>query len=206
MKIDWYFDFISPFAYIQHVMLANNHPEVEVNPIPVVFGGLLQHHTHKGPAEIPLKRIMTYRYCQWYADKHDIPLRFPDVHPFRPILPLRLCISQGSTPQIISAIFNTIWVEGKDLNDANNLQNFCEQHGIGEVEQAVSRQDVKDQLKQNTDQAIALGAFGVPTISVKGELFWGVDMLELAVAYLEHPDMFESEKYSRLTSLQSALW
>lgn len=76
---DWYFDFISPFAYLQSEQLALLGPSVRVRYRPVLFAGLLNAHGQKGPAELPRKRVFTYRYLVWEA---------AGASPARQILPL----------------------------------------------------------------------------------------------------------------------
>ena len=205
LKIDWYFDFISPFAYFQLRMLDQAHKEVELNCVPILFGALLKHHGHKGPAEIPSKRLMTYRYCQWFADRRGIPFTFPDTHPFKPILPLRLCLALGGTREVVRDIFNVIWADGQDLNDPSNLQAFCRRRGFDSVEDRLAAPAVKDALRRNTDAALRAGVFGVPTIAVADELFWGADMLELALAYRANRELFKSPAYQRLKTLPSGI-
>ena len=205
MKIDWYFDFISPYAYFQLYELEHGHPEIAFNPVPVLFAGLLRHHEHKGPAEITSKRILTYRFCQWYAETNAIPFRFPTHHPFKAILPLRLCIAMGASADAIRDIFHTIWVEGKDLNDPETLEAFCAAHGVDNVGERVADQAVKDALKANTDAALERGVFGVPTLVIGDELFWGVDTQEMALKYLADPGFLDTPEYARLRDLPSGV-
>ena len=61
-RLVWYFDVISPYAYLQHNQLDNLPTELEIERKPVLFAGLLDHWGHLGPAEIPKKRTFTYRY------------------------------------------------------------------------------------------------------------------------------------------------
>ena len=81
----WYFDFVSPFAYLQNLRLEEFSSHIKIDRKPLLFAGLLKHWASKGPAELPPKRLFTYRHVQWMADRLDIPLRFPDRHPFNPI-------------------------------------------------------------------------------------------------------------------------
>ncbi len=85
MIADWYFDFVSPFAYLQSEQLASLGPGVAVRYRPVLFAGLLGANGQKGPAEIPAKRTFTYRYCIWRAQELGIGFRFPPEHPFNPL-------------------------------------------------------------------------------------------------------------------------
>ena len=87
---DWYFDFISPFAYLQWMVLRRDHADLDINPKPLLFAGLLKHWGQLGPAELPGKRVHTYRLVLWQARQMGIALRFPPAHPFNPLPALRL--------------------------------------------------------------------------------------------------------------------
>jgi 2-hydroxychromene-2-carboxylate isomerase len=60
---DWYFDFISPFAYLQSEQLHRLQPLVQIRYRPVLFAGLLKHWGNKGPAEVLPKRQFTYEFA-----------------------------------------------------------------------------------------------------------------------------------------------
>ena len=204
-SIDWYFDFISPFAYMQHLALVRDYPEVNINYYPILFGVMLRQHGHKGPAEIPTKRLMTYRYCTWYAANQGIPLRFPDIHPYRPVSVLRLSLAAGISTQTVTSIFEYIWVEGKSPCGNSRLAELSERLGISDYATAISSQRVKNQLRMNTECASKLNIFGVPTIVIDDKLFWGNDMTGMAMAYLANRKMFENEEFCRLTDLPNGL-
>ena len=112
---DWYFDFISPFAYLQFATLAQLPRDLEITFRPVVLAGILNHLQHKGPAEIPGKRRFTYRHVQWLARHHGIALKFPPAHPFNPLRALRLAIALDCRRDAIVAIFRFIWRDGGSL-------------------------------------------------------------------------------------------
>ena len=68
----WYFDFVSPFAYLQNLRLDEFSTHLKIDRKPLLFAGLLKHWDSKGPAELPPKRLFTYRHVQWMADRLDI--------------------------------------------------------------------------------------------------------------------------------------
>ncbi|NKB61499.1 MAG: 2-hydroxychromene-2-carboxylate isomerase [Gammaproteobacteria bacterium] len=203
-SIDWFFDFISPYAYLQHEQLKRHYGDCSINYRPILFAGLLKHWSHLGPAEIPQKRIMTYQYCHWSAKKQGIPYKTPPSHPFNPLPLLRLCVSQRNAPNVVSGIFNAIWGQGMDLSAPGNMDRLCEELKIDAPQEKISEQWVKDELRDNTERAIDLGLFGVPTILAGGKLFWGCDMTEMAMAHLETPTLFSSGEYQRLEALPEA--
>ena len=208
MKITWYFDFISPFAYLQHVWLKNHaassNTKLEIEAIPILFAGLLNHWEHKGPAEIPAKRVLTYQHCLWLAEKNNIPFKTPPAHPFNPLNCLRLSSSCGNTAEIIDTLFDVIWAKGLDITNPATWEHIAAKTGLEDIEKRISDPDVKKSIRNNTDQAIEGGVFGVPTLVVKGKIFWGFDMTEMALHYATDSDKFESGEYLRLQNLPVA--
>ena len=77
MNADWYFDFISPFSYLQLGKILALRARLHITPVPIVFGAVLKHHGQLGPAEIAGKREFTYRVVQWTAEREGIAFRFP---------------------------------------------------------------------------------------------------------------------------------
>lgn len=203
-KIDWYFDFISPYSYFQHHHFITQHQELSIDYYPVLLGALLMRNNVRGPAEIPEKRRSTYRYCTWYAERHGIPFRFPDVHPYHPVNVLRLALAAGASRESVTRIFDYIWVKGKHPV-GENLDELARSLGIENCRDAVSRQDVKDQLRRNTEHAAALGIFGVPTVVVNGNLFWGNDETEMVLEFLDNRNLFSDLAYKRLEDIPDGL-
>lgn len=199
-RLTWYFDFISPFSYLQLCRFGELPADAEVGYVPVLFAGLLGHWGQKGPAEIAPKRAFTYQYLQWYAEKHGIPFRMPPAHPFNPLKALRLCVALGSTPEVVQNIFEFIWTQGRTL-EGNDWSSLCNRLEVSDPDAIIGVQAVKDTLKQNTEAAAARGVFGVPTFEVDGRLFWGMDATEMLIDYLERPDAFESEEVKRVRNL-----
>ncbi|MBP6368625.1 MAG: DsbA family protein, partial [Burkholderiales bacterium] len=112
MIVDWYFDFVSPFAYLQSERLASLPPRVSIRFRPVLFAGLLNANGQKGPAEITAKRTFSYRFVVWQARKLGIPLKFPHEHPFNPLPLLRLAIACDCAPDAVHRIFRFVWKDG----------------------------------------------------------------------------------------------
>src|SRR5207249_4672726 len=91
--MDWYFDFISPYSYLQLEQMPRWPEGVVLVAKPILFAALLDHWGQKGPAEIPVKRAFTYSQVQWLGDRAGIPFRFPPRHPFNPVSVLRLAVA-----------------------------------------------------------------------------------------------------------------
>jgi 2-hydroxychromene-2-carboxylate isomerase len=188
----WYFDFISPFAYLQWPKIVALSREIDFTCKPILFAGLLERFGHKGPAEIPGKREFTYRHVQWRAQRQGVVLRFPPAHPFNPVAALRLCVAAGGTPDAIDAIFAHLWRDGQAGHDAAALRDVGKALGIDDVAAAIARPEVKQALRDNFDAAIADGVFGVPSIVAGGEVFWGDDATPMFEDWRRDPAAFET--------------
>ncbi len=199
----WYFDFVSPYAYLQSRMLHKFVGKARIAMKPVLFAGLLAHSKNLGPAEIPAKRVWTYRFCTWFARDHGIPFKFPPRHPFNPLKPLRLAIALGAVPEAVHAIFDFIWAEGRDPADPVEWNALGTRLGVADPEAAIDKQAVKDALRANTEAAIAAGVFGVPSFVIGGEVFWGVDATDFVLQYLDDPAMLRDPEYRRIANLPS---
>jgi 2-hydroxychromene-2-carboxylate isomerase len=191
--LDWYFDVISPFAYLQWRRLRRDHADVALNPKPLLFAAILNHVGQLGPAEIPQKRRHTYRIVLWQARQAGIPLAFPPAHPFNPLPALRLCLAAPDRMQAIDAIFAHIWEHGRAADSIEALADVAQTLGIDDPAAAIARDEVKRELLANGEEAMQLGVFGVPTLKVRDELFWGNDATELALAYRDDEDALDAE-------------
>lgn len=191
--LDWYFDFISPFAYMQWVRLRRDHPDIALNPKPVLFAAILNHVGQLGPAEIPQKRRHTYRIVLWQARQAGIPLHFPPAHPFNPLPALRLCLAAPDRHAAIDAIFTHLWEHGRQGDSLDTLAEVAASLGIEDPAAAIASNAVKREVVANGEEAMALGVFGVPTLKVRDELFWGFDATDLALAYARDPEVLDAE-------------
>ncbi|MGE5649502.1 2-hydroxychromene-2-carboxylate isomerase [Noviherbaspirillum sp. UKPF54] len=191
-QLDWYFDFISPFSYLQSELLHTLPADIEIRFKPVLFAGLLNHWDNKGPAEIPPKRLWTFEHCAWLAHKHGVKLTAPAHHPFNPLPLLRLCIALGGTQEVVRRLFRYVWRDGHLPTEAEHWQALLRE--LRATTEMLDAPHVKQQLRNNGEQAIAAGVFGVPTAVVDGRSFWGLDATDMLIAYLHGDPFFQSEQ------------
>ncbi len=200
-RVSWVFDVISPFAYLGLRDLERLPPGVEVELVPVLLAALLSHFGQIGPAEIPSKRRFTYRFVLWRARRMGLPLRFPPAHPFNPLAGLRLIIAAGGGRRAAAAVLEAVFRDGRDVSDPAVIAALARELGVADPERALSDPAVKERLRANTDWAIARGVFGVPTIVIGEQLFWGQDAFGMALDYLAEPRAFEDEEMRRADTL-----
>ena len=184
--ITWCFDLVSPFAYLALPAVERMALQHPVRFRPVVFGAILSHWGGLGPAEVPPKRRHTYRLCQFLADQAGMPFRFPPAHPFRSLDALRgLSTVEEPDPAAVRAAFEHVWAHGEDPALLP-----------GSADPAA-----KERLRAWTAEAVAAGIFGVPSLVIAGQVFWGLDAMPMAEAFLRDPALFKSGPMARLDHL-----
>ena len=196
----WYFDFISPFAYLQFSRLSQLPADLRVTMKPILFAALLEHHGHKGPAEIPSTRQFVYRCFKWQAARRGVPFNMPPMHPFQPLPPLRLAIAAGGTSEVVGRIFDFIYGRGRNVEGAALLE-LGRELGLDDLETRITDPQVKERLRENTNEAISAGVFGVPSFVARGELFWGDDATDMFLDFIKNPALFEDPEMVRLSNL-----
>ena len=199
--LDFYFDYLSPYAYFAWRQIGPlcERYQVELRIHPVVFGKLLDHWGQLGPAEIPPKREFVYKSCYRYAILHGFDFNPPKYHPFNPLHALRLSLREvcgDHQRQVISAIFAAGWSNGQDIGNPGELTVIVNALALDGALLLAQTQipAIKETLHKETQAAIERGVFGVPTIIVNDQLFWGNDQIEHIVLCLEDRDPLDQEK------------
>src|SRR5438105_579323 len=193
--VDWYFDFISPFAYLQCERLDQLPKNARLRMRPILFAGLLNHHGQKGPAEIAAKRAFTYRFVLWQAQRQGVKLRLPPKHPFNPLPLLRLAVAADGAPDIVREIFRFVWRDGRLADNPIEWAELVDALNLRDAAASIDTPEVKNRLRANTEEAIARGVFGVPTLAVGEQLFWGNDATDMAIDCLAGDALFASAAY-----------
>lgn len=197
--ITFYLDFISPYAWLAFNALPQALQGISHRVVykPVLFGAMLKHHGQLGPAEIPAKRDWTYRQVLWLARQQGCVLQLPAKHPFNPLGLLRLavaCDAHGEPNRwVCEQVFRHVWCSGEDAADAERLAVLTAQ--LQPRRDPVSP-EVKLDLQNHTQHALAAGVFGVPSLVVDDKVFWGQDALPMLRAYLLGDDWFEGDDWN----------
>jgi 2-hydroxychromene-2-carboxylate isomerase len=200
-KATWYFDPISPYVYLQLPDLDRLPTDIAIRPVPVLLAALLTHSGTKGPAEIPAKRLHTYRQCAWLARARNLPFRMPPQHPFNPLPILRLLCSLGPTLEQARIASRFVFEHGGDPSTPGGLEQLGMELGVADAKSAAAAPGAKDSLRAHTAEAVSRGVWGVPTFEVGGQLFWGADSFPMMLDYLQDPDLFGTPEMKRLETL-----
>lgn len=191
IKVSWVFDVISPFSYLAFPRLAEFPAHAELEYVPVLLAALFDHFGQLGPAEIPSKRRFTYRFALWRARRLGMPMRFPPAHPFNPLPALRLILAAGSDRRAAGIALEAIFRDGRDASEPAAIAELARALGVTDPQAVLADPAIKQRLRDNTEWARARGVFGVPTLVIGQELFWGHDAIDMALDYLNTPESFE---------------
>ncbi len=199
--VEWYFDFLSPFAYLQSHRLIDIPDDVEIVFRPVLFGGLIAHWETKGPGQIPPQRLQTLRHTLWLAKRLGIPCSLPPKFPFNPLRALRLAVLLGPDRDKVSTIFRCIWQDGLLPEDELGWRGIVEAVGVDDVDARIQQPEIKEKLHEYGQRAINAGVFGVPTFVYDGVIFWGADETDFLLEVLADPGILSGAEMARVDTI-----
>ena len=194
----FHFDYISPYSYLAWCQLGEFASEhgLHVEPKPTLLAALLNHLGHKGPGEILPKRIYMFKDCLRAAAHLDVPFVPVFSHPFNPLPSLRatlLEMDDDTRQRLVSKLFDATWADSRDVGSPEVVAEICAEVGVPNALARVQEPTVKQRLLDASHEAIELGVFGVPTMAVDDELFWGTDSFPHLARYLAGDDPVRSE-------------
>ena len=184
MPPTFYYDLNSPYSWLAAERINSVLPEPPVWR-PVSLSHILQ-HSGRLPWSLGPERDAGIEEVERRAAERNLPeLRWPEGWPARtvPLAGLRAATFAADIGKAVSfslAAFRQTFNAGRPMSELDNVLlagAACELHPNA-IKQALERRSVKDKLKQHTEEAIKLGVTGVPTVFVRGQLFWGDDRLE----------------------------
>ncbi len=189
-SLRFYFDITCPYAYLAStkVEALAERMGATLLPRPILLGGVFRAN------ETPQKLFATLAPAKArhnFADMHrqatvlGLPLTMPANHPLRSVEALRALLIVGvESPQfwpLVHALYRAYWAEGVDISTPAGLRSVLASVAGVDVEGVLARIEdpaIKQDLRERTDEAIAIGVFGVPAFVVDGELYWGADRMD----------------------------
>jgi 2-hydroxychromene-2-carboxylate isomerase len=207
--LSFYFDYISPYAYLAWHRLQRFAPEhgLRLELKPTLFAGLLNEHGHKGPGEIEPKRMYMFKDCARLAASLGVRFEPPASHPFNPLASLRaslLDMPEEIRRKLVTELYAATWAEGRDVGSAEVVATVCADVGVPDALERIRDPIIKKRLFEATREAIARGVFGVPTFIVDGELFWGNDSFPHLERYLLGKDPIEPDDVARWAAVKAS--
>jgi 2-hydroxychromene-2-carboxylate isomerase len=180
-QIEFYFDYGSPFSYLADTQLPAlaQRSGAQIVYRPILLGGIFKATGNASPITIPAKgKYMALELDRW-ARHYGIELKMNPHFPFNTIRLMRGAIAAQQQDRFASyhaAMFRAVWSEGRNLGREEALREMLESAGIDPA--SIDGDEIKNELRANTDQAVTRGAFGAPTFFVNGDMFWGNDRLD----------------------------
>ena len=181
-KIEFFYDYVSSYSYLaNHEIGKFNEDEVVYRPM--FLGAVMQATGNNPPGAVPAKRIYLNKDLDRWASRYGIPFRVNSIFPQNTLGALRLGVAaqrRGVFKDVHQGLFDGMFVDDRDLSDENVLKAIIVDAGLNadELMADIASQSVKDELKENTEEAIRRGAFGAPTLYVGDEMFFGNDRLD----------------------------
>ena len=186
-RVEFFFDVGSPASYLAWTQLPAlcAAAGAELAYRPMLLGGVYQATGNASPATIPAKGSYSNIDFGRFAKRYGVPLV---VNPHFPIITLMLM--RGATgvqmrmPQrlqdYLRGVFHALWVDPQNLNDPALTAKALSDAGFdpAQILALANEADVKAQLRATTDEAVARGAFGAPTMYVGEQMFFGQDRLD----------------------------
>jgi len=180
-QIEFYFDYGSPFSYLADTQLPAlaRRTGAEIVYRPILLGGIFKATGNSSPITIPAKgKYMALELERW-ARHYGIGMKMNPHFPFNTIRLMRGAVAalrQGRFAAYHPQMYRAVWSEGRNLGKEDVLRELLASSGIDPA--SIDGDEIKNELRANTDGAVARGAFGAPTFYVNGEIFWGNDRLD----------------------------
>lgn len=190
--IEFFWDPASTYSYLAATQIeafAAQHGATVVWK-PFLLGKAFEATGNKMPAAIPAKAKYLFKDATLWAKLYKVPFAFPKIFPLNSVLASRSCIAAAHAGHGVSftlALLKAYWAEGQDLSQPDAVSAVASNLGLDAAAllAAAASQPVKDELRTNTEDAIARGVFGAPTFFIGKQMFWGNDRLPLMSAFLK---------------------
>jgi len=188
--IEFFFDCSSPWTYLafHNIQPLAKELGAEITWRPILVGGIFNTVNPSVYAQrekpVPLKARYMKKDLQDWARSAGLSIKMPPtVFPVNSVKAMRGCIWLGKDMvPFATSLFEAYWGDDKDISQDAVLAAICKEVGIDEQKffAGISEQAIKDQLKTNTEEVVARGGFGSPTIFVnKTDMYFGNDRLPL---------------------------
>ncbi len=184
-KIEFYFDFISPYTYLGHKRIKNEGKGIKFNYKPILLGGLHKLWNITPQAYIEPKKEFMIMDCEMVSNKFKIDFIFNSKFPLNTIKLMRGCLilENDQLKKYIELVFDAYWKNNEDVTDNKVLSKILNQIDIKleEFIEKIEKNDIKEKLKELTSDAFKKKIFGAPTFVINNKNFWGQDRFEYAI-------------------------
>ena len=189
-KIDFYFDFISPYSYLAHKRIISLSKRDKFNYKAILLGGLHNLGGITAPAFNERKMKNMRNDCMLIAEKNRIDFTWNEKFPINSLYLMRgyLFINHNKKDKFFDVCFDAYWKNNFDISKEENIKKILIECDIEteNFEMGIKDKKIKDELKDLTNIAFQNDVFGAPTFVINQKLFWGQDRLEYALEELNN--------------------
>jgi len=183
-QIDFYFDIISPYAYIAYKKILKVE-KIKFNYKPIFLGGLHNLAGIDAPAFNKYKMKNMKNDCYLVAKKNEIEFEWNSKFPINSLNIMRgyIYVSEDKKKDYLNYFFEAYWRDNRDLSVPENIIHLLDKLKIDNEKffKSIKEQKIKDKLIKYTSEAFDKEVFGAPSFIVNNKIFWGQDRLEYAI-------------------------
>lgn len=190
--VEFFFDFGSPTSYLAFTQLPGIAQAAGAHIIwrPILLGALFKAIGNQSPVSLPAKGRYMFQDMARFAKRYGVPLKLNPFFPINTLQLMRGAVAYAGTPEFeryMQAIYQGIWVQQLNLGDAQVVAQVLTQAGLDPAEFASKIEDeaLKQQLKDNTEEAAKRGVFGAPTFFIDAQMYFGQDRLDFVAEALK---------------------
>jgi 2-hydroxychromene-2-carboxylate isomerase len=181
-KLEFFYDYVSPYSYLANSQVGNISGSDLVYR-PMFLGAVMQATGNKPPGTLEVKGKYLRKDIARWAEHYGIVYKRNPNFPQNTLKALRLAIvaqHEGIFPEVHDALYKAMFVNEEDLSDDKVLGEIMKLVGLDESAtfDRIADPQIKDELKANTEEAVARGAFGAPTFFVGEQMFFGNDRFD----------------------------
>jgi 2-hydroxychromene-2-carboxylate isomerase len=185
--VEFFFDVGSPAAYLAWTQLPALCESAggSIDYQPMLLGGVFQATGNQSPMTVAAKGKYVHDDLARFARRYGVPFTRNPNFPINTLTLMRGATAlQLRQPErfhaYVDAVFRAIWVDARNMNDLEVVASVLQEAGFDTTAllAQASGPEVKERLKQVTQDAVARGVFGAPSFIVDGQLFWGQDRLD----------------------------
>ncbi len=190
-KVEFFYDLSSPYSYLASTRIEGICEKLaaELDWKPFLVGGVYKETGNRAPLEVPSKKTYMIQDVKDWARHYAVELNFPDLFPVNSVKSMRGALvakEKGRIGDYTKKLFELYWIQNEDISQDDVMRLALRELGMDHelFMRRINEQEIKDELRNETAEAVRRGAFGAPSIFVGDRMFWGNDRLFFLESYL----------------------
>jgi len=184
-EVEFYFDFISPYAYLAYKKIQSLPKDIKIKYKPVLLGALHNLEGITAPAFIKPKLKHMISDCDLIANKNKSNFIWNSKFPINSLSVMRgyLFINAENRELYMNVMFDAYWKDNLNISNEEIIKTLIKKSKIEPISffDGINDPRIKEELKSLTQEAHNKEIFGAPTFVVNNKIFWGQDRLEFAL-------------------------